>query len=153
MSWGALIALAAIGALSGPWWTTAARLATEPPRTATAKVEQLYDDEPLPLEPWLVPSEAKASFTTADGRRVVTDIVVTDPVPAEGDTLAIEYAERSPSAVRVIGDPDLTRGLWLSGIAAALVLGRAALCALGTGRTLRRVLRAARRHATRPGSR
>lgn len=31
------------------------------------------------------------SFVTADGRRVVTDVVVAAPAPAEGDAVGIEY--------------------------------------------------------------
>ncbi|ALO12572.1 hypothetical protein AQF52_6986 [Streptomyces venezuelae] len=142
VAWGALIVLALTCLLSGWWWVTAVRLSTDRPVTATATVELLYDE--LPLEPWLLPSVAEMSFVTADGRRIVTDVVVSEPAPAEGDTVGIEYAAGQPSAARIPGDPGYRRGLWVSGTVAALAIGRLAWCAARTGRTLRRVLRAAR---------
>lgn len=142
ISWGALIALAVIGGLSGEWWLTTARLATDAPVAATARVQLVHRG--LPSEPWLLPATAEIGFTTADGRSVVTDIAVAGPVPAEGATVRIEYAPGAPSAARIPGDPGLTRGLWVSATAASLALGRAVWCAVAAGRTLRRVLRAAR---------
>lgn len=147
MSWGALITLVVIGGLCGGWWLTAARFATDHAETATATVERLYDE--LPVEPWLLPAQAEISFTTADGRHVTADIAVSDPVPAEGDTMGIEHAAGAPSAVRIPGAPGLTRGLWVSGTAAALALARVTWCAVRTCRTLRLVLRAARSTQTR----
>ncbi|MFF8601104.1 hypothetical protein ACF065_18420 [Streptomyces sp. NPDC015232] len=142
VSWGALVVLAVAVLWSGRWWVTALQLTTEPPRTAVAKVEYLQEE--LPLEPWLLPGEAEMSFVTEDGRRVVTDIVHGRPAPSEGDTVGIEYAPGHPSAARIPGDPGFARGLWGSGVVAALALTRLVWCAVSTGRVLRRLLRAAR---------
>ncbi|MFD5322591.1 hypothetical protein [Streptomyces sp. NPDC127092] len=142
VSWGALIVLGVTALWSGGWWMTALHSATDRSETSVATVEYLYDD--LPLEPWPLPGEAEMSFVTADGRRVVTDIAHGDPVPAEGDTIGIAYAAGRPSVAWIPGDPGLGRGLWASGTVAALAVVRLVWCTVSFGRTLRRVLRAAR---------
>ncbi|MBG0852755.1 hypothetical protein I2W78_13120 [Streptomyces spinoverrucosus] len=147
IAWGALIVLGVTALWSGWWWMTAFRITTDRPQTAIATVEYRHDE--FPLEPWLLPGAAEMSFLTADGRRIVTDIVHADPAPAEGDTVGIEYAAGHPSVAWIPGDPGFRRGLWVSGAVAALALARLVWCVVATGRILRRLLRAARRGQVR----
>ncbi|MFI9628898.1 hypothetical protein [Streptomyces sp. NPDC052042] len=142
IAWGALLVLAVTAGLSARWWVTAARLHAGPTETAVATVEQRYDG--LPTEPWLLPGEAEVRFVTADGRRIVTDIVLGDDGPDEGGTTTVAYSVADPAMAEIPGDPGLTRGLWISAAVALLAIGRLAWSAAVTRRMLRRVLRAAR---------
>jgi hypothetical protein len=142
ISWGGLLALCLTVVLSNWWWVTAVRLWDAGTATARATVEYRYDD--FPVSPWLVPGDAEITFRTADGRKVTTDIVHSRSGLREGDKATVEYAVDAPSAARVTGDPGQTRGLLLSGGAAALALTRCAWCAVTTTRHTRRMLAAAR---------
>ncbi|MFV0131973.1 hypothetical protein ACLGIH_01660 [Streptomyces sp. HMX87] len=148
ISWGGLVVLCLTAVLSTWWWVTAVRLWDDAgTATARATVEYRYDD--FPVSPWLVPADAEISFRTADGREITTDVAYSRSGLRDGDKVTVEYAVDAPSAARIPGDPGQTRGLLLSGGAAALALIRGVWCAVTTARHVRRMLAAARGAGTR----